>query len=90
MEQFNDALDGIGELIDRLRILVLDDKGDLKELLEAMKKYNLFPGDALIAITARHYHIDAVLTFDEDFKRVPMLRVIPQFSKGDHCSSPSS
>jgi len=64
-------------LIDRLGILVLEDKGSLRELLETMKNYDLLPGDALIATTAKHYGIDVILTFDEDFKRVPWLKVIP-------------
>jgi len=42
-----------------------------------MRSWDLLPGDALIAITARHYGIDTILTFDEDFKRVPWLKVIP-------------
>jgi len=77
IEEFSDALNDIEELIDKLGILVLEDKGSLKELLEVMKKYNLLPGDALIVITARHYNIDTILTFDEDFKQIPWLKVIP-------------
>jgi len=41
------------------------------------KKYRLLPADALIALTCKHYEIDTILTFDEDFKRVPWLEVIP-------------
>ncbi len=46
-------------------------------LLEYMANYRLLPNDALIAATCRTYGIDAIATFDEDFKRVPRLRVIP-------------
>lgn len=77
IEGFIDALNDIEELIDKLGIIVLEDKGNLKELLEVMKKYNLLLGDALIVVTARHYNIDTILTFDEDLKRVPWLKVIP-------------
>ena len=70
-------MNDVEELIEELGIIVLEDRGSLGELLEIMKKYNLFPGDALIAITARHYGIDTILTFDEDFKRIPWLKVIP-------------
>ncbi|MCD6428770.1 MAG: PIN domain-containing protein [Desulfurococcales archaeon] len=45
--------------------------------IEIMKEYGLLPNDALIAATCRHYGIDTVLTFDEDFKRIPWLKVIP-------------
>ncbi|OWJ55462.1 PIN domain-containing protein [Pyrodictium delaneyi] len=40
-------------------------------------RYKLLPGDALIALTCRRYGIGRILTFDEDFKRVPWLEVIP-------------
>ena len=77
VKEFADAIDDVEELIEELGIIVLEDKGSLRELLEVMRGYNLLPGDALIAITARHYGIDTILTFDEDFKRIPWLKVIP-------------
>jgi len=77
IEEFANALNDVEGLIEELGIIVLEDKGSLEELLEVMRSYNLLPGDALIAVTARHHGIDAILTFDEDFKRVPWLRVIP-------------
>jgi len=77
IEEFANAMNDIEGLIEELGIVVLEDKGSLGELLEVMRSYNLLPGDALIAITARHYGIDTILTFDENFKRVPWLKVIP-------------
>ena len=77
LEAFSDAINDVEELIDKLGMLVLEDKGSIKELTETVRKYDLLPGDALIAITAKHYDIDTILTFDEDFKRVPWLKVIP-------------
>ncbi len=77
IEEFANAMNDIEGLIEELGIVVLEDKGSLGELLEVMRSYNLLPRDALIAITARHYGIDTILTFDEDFKRVPWLKVIP-------------
>jgi len=77
LKGFDDVINDVEEMIDRLGIIVLEDKGGLTELLDTMRKYSLLPGDALIAITARHYSIDTILTFDEDFKRVPWLKVIP-------------
>jgi len=71
LEIFSDAINDVEELIDKLGILVLENKGSIKELVETMRRYNLLPGDALIAITAKHYGIDAILTFDEDFRRIP-------------------
>ncbi len=77
IKEFANAMNDVEELIEELGIVVLEDKGSLGELLGAMRSYNLLPGDALIAITARHYGIDTILTFDEDFKRIPWLKVIP-------------
>ena len=77
VKEFANAMNDVEELIEELGIIVLEDKGSLRELLETMRNYNLLPGDALIVITARHYSIDTILTFDEDFKRIPWLRVIP-------------
>ncbi len=77
ISEFFNAMDDVEGLIKELGVVVLEDKGSLEELLEVMRSYNLLPGDALIAITARHYGIDTILTFDEDFKRVPWLKVIP-------------
>ena len=77
LKEFNDVINDVEEIIDKLGIIVLEDKGSLTELLDTMRKYSLLPGDALIAITAKHYGIDTILTFDEDFKRIPWLRVVP-------------
>ncbi len=77
LEAFSDAINDVEELVDKLGIPVLEDKGSIKELVKTVRKYSLLPGDALIAITAKHYDIDTILTFDEDFKRVPWLKVIP-------------
>ncbi len=77
IKEFASAINDIEELIEELGVTVLDDKGSLKELLEVIRSYSLLPGDALIAVTCRHYGIDAILTFDEDFRRIPWLKVIP-------------
>ena len=42
-----------------------------------MRSYNLLPGDALVVVTAKQYGIGTILTFDEDFKRITWLKVIP-------------
>ena len=49
----------------------------IDRVLEYMANYKLLPNDALIAATCRTYGIDTIATLDEDFKRVPQLRVIP-------------
>ncbi len=62
-----------------LHIKVLDDYYDFKEYIQVMITYRLLPNDAQIALTCRHYGIDTILTFDEDFKRVPWLKVVPNY-----------
>jgi predicted nucleic acid-binding protein len=76
LKEFYDAINDVEELVDKLGVHVLEDRGDLTELLNTMKKFNLLTGDALIAITAKRYNIENILTFDEDFKRIPWLNVI--------------
>jgi len=49
----------------------------IEELLDLIESYGLLPNDALIAIVAFKHGINTVATFDEDFRRVPWLRVIP-------------
>ena len=77
LKEFRDVISDVKEMIEELEIQVLEDKGELAELLSVMLSHGLLPGDALIAVTAKHYGISEILTFDEDFKRVPWLRVVP-------------
>lgn len=64
-------------LLEALDIVVLPDRANPRELLEVMTRYNLPPSDAIIALTCKHYGIDVILTFDNDFKHVPWLKVMP-------------
>ncbi len=64
-------------MLQELEITMLRDYAEPRELLETMKKYRLTPSDAIITLTCKHYSIDTVITFDEDFKRIPWLKVIP-------------
>ncbi len=72
-----DKLSMLRDVITELDIMVLKDTADLEELFDTMISYNLTPSDALISLTCKHYGIDTIITFDEDFKRVPWLKVIP-------------
>ena len=73
----SDVLERYTEMLYEFDITVLRDYAESKELLETMRKYQLTPSDAIIALTCRHYGIDTILTFDEDFKKIPWLKVIP-------------
>ncbi len=80
MKGFDFAIDKLEEYTEMLRefdITLLKDYAEPRQLLETMKNYRLTPSDAIIALTCRHYGIDTILTFDEDFKRIPWLKVIP-------------
>ena len=74
---FEDVINSLNKFIEKLSVEVLGDEGSYEELVEVATKYNLMPSDALIAITYRNHGINTIATFDEDFKRVPWLRVIP-------------
>ncbi len=50
----------------------------VSDAAEIATKYRLLPNDGLIAATCRHYDINSIVTFDEDFKRVSWLKIIPQ------------
>ena len=47
------------------------------EVTGLIEEHGLMPADALIALTCRQHEISVIATLDEDFKRVPWLRVIP-------------
>ncbi|MEL9990291.1 MAG: type II toxin-antitoxin system VapC family toxin [Thermoproteus sp.] len=49
----------------------------IKEAGELAKRFGLLPNDALIAATCRFYGIETIATFDEDFKKIGWLKVIP-------------
>ncbi len=72
-----DELEAMQGLLSEYNIIVLQDRAEVSEIHDTMIEYNLLPGDAIIALTCRHYGIDTILTFDEDFKRIPWLKVIP-------------
>ncbi len=57
--------------------VVADTETQPGQIIATMDNYRLSPRDAIIALTCRHYSINTILTFDEDFKRIPWLKVIP-------------
>jgi predicted nucleic acid-binding protein len=57
--------------------VVADAETQPSQIINTMSNYRLAPRDAIIALTCKHHSIDVILTFDEDFKRVPWLKVIP-------------
>ncbi len=59
------------------KVTILRDYQDPDELVETIRIYKLAPNDAQIALGCKHRGIGKLATFDEDFKRVPWLNVIP-------------
>jgi len=72
-----EVINAVRELIKRLNIRLISSIYSERELYEVLIEFGLLPSDAIIALTCRHYGIDTILTFDEDFKRIPWLKVIP-------------
>jgi len=70
-------IEGARRLLEDLEIEVLVEDIEYKEMMNIATRLKLLPSDAIIALTCKHYGIDTILTFDEDFKRVPWLKVIP-------------
>jgi len=71
------GIETLRKLIEENNIIILQDIATIEEIHKTMMEYKLLPGDAIIALTCRHYGIGTILTFDEDFKRVPWIKVIP-------------
>ncbi len=74
---FKEDIDKLYGFLKEIKVVIVEDKASPEELIEVARQYHLLPADTLVALTCRHYGIDTILTFDEDFKRVPWLRVIP-------------
>ena len=72
-----EVINAIRELVKRLNIKIVSSIYTEQELYKTLADYNLLPSDAIIALTCKHYGINTLLTFDEDFKRIPWLKVTP-------------
>jgi len=72
------SLDKFVSLLEELHIKVVGDfEAQPSQIVKTMDGYKLAPRDAIIALTCKYYGVNTILTFDEDFKRVPWLKVIP-------------
>jgi len=71
------VLESIDSFLRDLNIEIIGDHFEYNEYLGIIQEYKLLPNDAQIALTCRHHCIKTILTFDEDFKRVPWLEVLP-------------
>ncbi len=71
------VVNGIRELLNDLEVEVLAEGAGYQDVLETASQLRLLPSDAIIALTCKLNGISTIITFDEDFKRVPWLKVVP-------------
>ncbi|MCE4605739.1 MAG: PIN domain-containing protein [Desulfurococcales archaeon] len=72
-----EAINMVNNFIKDFKATIIVDYQNLAELVETIKHYKLAPNDAQITITCKHNNVKTLASFDEDFKRVPWLKVIP-------------
>jgi len=70
-------INGIRNLLEDLEVEVLAENVEYQDMIETASQLKLLPSDAIIALTCKHNGIDTIITFDEDFKRVRWLKVVP-------------
>jgi len=72
-----ESLNKFASLLKELYVkIVADADAEPSEIIIIMDNYRLSPKDAIIALTCKHYGINTILTFDEDFKRIPWLTAV--------------
>ncbi len=74
---FEEPLEEIHRLLGELNVKIMTDFQSVEELRDVVAQYRLLPIDAQIAVTCRYHGISTIATLDEDFKRVPWLKIIP-------------
>ncbi len=75
-DPFQKDIDLIFQLIEERGIRVLPANEDLADWQRVMFRYNMLPTDALIASTCIFHGIKEIATFDNDFERVDLLRIV--------------
>lgn len=77
---FQSEINRLMSLVREMEICVLEDRATFEEIVDTATRFSVLPADAIIALTCKHYGIQKILTFDEDFKRIPWLTVTHQGS----------
>ena len=70
-------MEKVNGFLEDFKVTMLKDYQDSEELVKMIKLYRLVPNDAQIVLTCKHNDIETIASFNEDFKRVPWLKVIP-------------
>ncbi len=72
-----EAIEKVNGFIRDFKVTILRDHQDPDELVKTIKIYRLAPNEDQIILTCKHRSIETLATFDEDFKRILWLKVIP-------------
>ena len=72
-----EAIEKVSGFMRDFSVRILKDYQDPEELVKTIKIYRLAPSDAQIILTCRYHGISILATFDEDFRRIPWLKIIP-------------
>ena len=72
-----ESIEKVNGFIRDFKVTVLRDYQDPDELVKTIKIYRLLPNDAQIILTCKHRSIETLATFDDDFRRIPLLKIIP-------------
>lgn len=70
-------INGVQSLLKDLEVEVLIENVGYQDMIEVANSLKLLPSDSIIALTCKYHGIETILTFDEDFKRVPWLNILP-------------
>jgi len=71
------VVNGIQNLLKDLEVEVLIETVGHQDMIGVANSLKLLPSDAIIALTCKYHGVETIFTFDEDFKRVPWLNVLP-------------
>ncbi|MEL9940907.1 MAG: PIN domain-containing protein [Ignisphaera sp.] len=72
-----EMIDAVYSFLKDMNIEIVTNYFNYDGYVQLIQGFKLLPNDAQIALTCRHYDIDTILTFDNDFKRVSWLWMVP-------------
>jgi len=74
---FHEAFKAIEETLNLLEVLTLPDSQNWGLIKRLMFRYSLLPNDATILATCIEHGLDALATFDEDYRKVQEVKILP-------------
>ncbi len=76
-DPFRDDFRAIEETLNLLEVSTLLDSQNWHLIKDLMFKYSLLPNDATILATCMENRLDALATFDEDYRKVQEVKILP-------------